>query len=93
MQSNCLTCQLEGGVLGHTRLVLLTSENSGYETPTLAVSQNFLARAEDGADRVLNKIQQMGHGREIPVPAGSTDLANMEWFFRPLRSGGVTSGL
>ncbi len=80
VQEKCVNCHVEGGVSGHTRLILHPSSNPGHGTLNLAVFENFLADVEDGASLILNKIQGVGHGGGIQVPAGSDDFANMESF-------------
>ena len=80
VQAKCVNCHVEGGVSGHTRLILHPSSNSDHGALNLAVFENFLANVEDGANLILNKIQGVGHGGGIQVPAGSDDFANMESF-------------
>ncbi len=80
VQAKCVNCHVEGGVSGHTRLILHPSSNSDHGTLNLAVFENFLADVEGGANLILNKIQGVGHGGGTQVPAGSDDFANMETF-------------
>ena len=80
VQAKCVNCHVEGGVSGHTRLVLQPSSNPEHGTLNLAVFENFLADVEDGGDLILNKIQGVGHGGGVQVAAGSDDFANMERF-------------
>ena len=89
VQARCINCHVEGGVSDHTRLVLTPSSTKGHESLNLAVFENLVATVEHAADLVLNKIQGVGHGGGIQVPAGSADFANMERFLRLL--GGETS--
>ena len=84
VQAKCVNCHVEGGVSGHTRLILHPSSTPDHGTLNLAVFENFLANVEDGANLILNKIQGVGHGGGIQVPAGSDDFANMESFLRLL---------
>ena len=84
VQSRCVNCHVEGGVSGHTRLVLSQSSAADHEKLNVAVFRYFLETVEDGANRILNKIQGVGHGGGIQVPAGSADFANMERFLRLL---------
>ena len=93
VQAKCVNCHVEGGVSGHTRLVLSTAENPDHESLNLAAFQSFLETVEDGADRILNKVQGVGHGGGIQVLAGSADFANTERFLRLLGGGGTTGGL
>ena len=80
VQAKCVNCHVEGGVSGHTRLVLQPSSNPDHSALNLAVFENFLADVEEGGDLILNKIQGVGHGGGVQVAAGSDDFANMERF-------------
>ena len=87
VQAKCINCHVEGGASGHTRLVLHSSSNPDHGALNLAVFENFLADVEDGGDLILNKIQGVGHGGGVQVPAGSVDFANMERFLGLLGHG------
>ena len=94
VQERCANCHVEGGVSGHTRLVLATAEENDHEIRNLVKFRDFVATVDGGSDLILNKIQGVGHGGGIQVPAGSADFANMERFLRMLSGdGGMTSGL
>ena len=86
VQTKCANCHIEGGISGHTRLVFLPSSEPGYESHNLGVFQDFVSSVEDGADTILAKIQGVGHGGGIQVPAGSENFASMESFLRFLGS-------
>ena len=88
VQSKCVNCHVEGGVSGYTRLVFQPSSNPDHAAVNLAAIKNFLATVEDGANRILNKIQGVGHGGGVQVPAGSDDFANMQSFLGLLGYGG-----
>ena len=88
VQAKCVNCHVEGGVSGHTRLIFQPSSNPDHAALNLAVIKNFLATVEGGANRILNKIQGVGHGGGVQVPAGSADFANMESFLGLLGYGG-----
>ena len=88
VQAKCVNCHVEGGVSGHTRLIFQPSSNPDHGVLNLAVFENFLTNVEDGANLILNKIQGVGHGGGIQVPAGSDDFANMESFLGLLGYGG-----
>ena len=88
VQAKCVNCHVEGGVSGHTRLIFQPSSNPDHAALNLAVFKNFLATVEDGANRILNKIQGVGHGGGVQVAAGSADFANMESFLGLLGYGG-----
>ena len=94
VQSRCINCHVQDGISGHTRIVFSPSSEAGHETGNLAVFENFVAAVEGGADTILAKVQGVGHGGGIQVPAGSAEFANMERFVRLLgggSSGGVIS--
>ena len=94
VQAKCVNCHVEGGVSGHTRLVFQPSSNPDHAALNLAVIKNFLASVEGGANRILNKIQGVGHGGGVQVPAGSADFANMQNFLGLLGyDGGSDPGL
>ena len=80
VQAKCVNCHVEGGVSGHTRLILQPSSIPDHTNLNFEVFKNFLADVEDGANLILNKIQGVGHGGGIQVAAGSDDFANMESF-------------
>ena len=90
VQAKCVNCHVEGGVSGHTRLVLYSSSNPDHGALNLAVFENFLADVEDGGDLILNKIQGVGHGGGVQVAAGSDDFTNMERFLGLLGHGDDT---
>ena len=81
VQSKCITCHVNGGASGNTRLVFVTDENPDHETINLQVFEDFLNEEEDGARYILNKIQgALGHGGGIQVAAGTDEYAIIEKF-------------
>ena len=78
VQAKCVNCHVEGGVSGHTRLVFQPSSTPDHGAKNLAAIRKLLSTVEDGAERILNKIQGVGHGGGVQVAAGSADFANME---------------
>ena len=90
VQSKCVNCHVQGGISGHTRVVFSPSSEADHDASNLAVFQNFVSTVEGGAATILAKVQGVGHGGGIQVPAGSAEFANMERFLRLL--GGGTSG-
>ena len=81
VQSKCITCHVEDGASGNTRLVFVTDANPDHEAINLQVLKDFLDEVDDGAGYMLNKIQgALGHGGGIQVAAGTEDYANMERF-------------
>lgn len=81
VQSKCISCHVEGGVSGHTRLVFVVDSDPNHEATNLQVFKDFLDEVDDGASYVLNKIQgALAHGGGIQVIAGTEEYANMERF-------------
>ena len=81
VQSKCITCHVEGGASGNTRLVFVTDANPDHEAINLQVFEDFLDEVQDGASYILNKIQgALGHGGGIQVAAGTDEYADMERF-------------
>ena len=97
VQSRCVNCHVEGGVSGHTRLVLVRSTETDHEALNLETFRALLDAVADegGVTYILNKIQGVSHGGGVQVPAGSADFASMELFLRQLGgdSGTVTAAL
>ena len=89
VQGKCVTCHVEGGQSGHTRLVFVKESDEDHLTHNQQQFEDFLADVEDGADVILNKIRGVGHGGGIQVALGSDDYAHMERFLSLL--GGETS--
>jgi len=80
VQTKCINCHVEGGVAGATRLLFVPSSNPDHEAHNLQVFEDLLAEVEDGADYILNKIQGVGHGGGVQVPAGTPEFEDMERF-------------
>ena len=78
VQAKCINCHVEGGRSERTRLVFQPASTPGHRARNLATIEHFLATVDDGAHRILNKIQGMRHGGGVQVPAGSADFDNME---------------
>ena len=88
VQAKCVNCHVEGGVSGHTRLVFQPSSTPDHGATNLEAIRKLLSTVEDGAERILNKVQGVGHGGGVQVPAGSADFANMERLLALLGYGG-----
>ena len=80
VQSKCVTCHVEGGVSGNTRLVFVADDDADHLAKNLSVFETFLAEVEDGADVILNKVQGVGHGGSVQLAAGTRQYADMERF-------------
>ena len=84
VQSRCIHCHVEGGRSGHTRLVFEPSTNPEHEALNLRTFERFISEVEDGVDRILNKIQGVGHGGGVQVAADTPEFAHMQRFLRLL---------
>ena len=80
VQSKCVTCHVEGGVSGNTRLVFVTDDDPDHVTKNFSVFETFLDEMEDGAELILNKVQGVGHGGGIQLAAGTDEFSAMERF-------------
>ena len=85
VQGKCITCHVEGGVSGHTRLVFVRSTEPDHETHNLQAFKDLIAEVDDdGATYVLNKIQGVAHGGGVQVATGTPEYKNMERFLQLL---------
>ncbi len=89
VQSKCVTCHVEGGASGHTRLVFVTAETDDHEATNLQRFDDFLAEVEGGDELILNKIRGVGHGGGAQIAGGSVEYEQMEDFLGLL--GGTTA--
>ena len=80
VQAKCVNCHVAGGIAGATRLHFVPASSSGHEAHNLAVFEAFVAAVDGAAELILNKVQGVGHGGGVQVPAGSADFANLERF-------------
>ena len=80
VQAKCVNCHVAGGIAGATRLHFVPASSSGHEAHNLAVFEAFVAAVDGAAELILNKVQGVGHGGGVQVPAGSVDFANLERF-------------
>ena len=87
-----MTCHVEGGVSGNTRLVFVTGADVDHLTKNLNAFRSLLEAVNeatgDGADYVLGKIQGVSHGGGVQVAAGTDEFAAMEQFLGVLEGGG-----
>ena len=80
VQSRCVTCHVRGGQSKRTRLIFVPVSNPDHLMLNFAAFKDFLVDFEDGATRILDKIQGNDHGGGVQVAAGTEDLANMNRF-------------
>ena len=80
VQAKCVACHVRGGESQHTRLVFVPAASPDHLMSNFAAFKDFLVDFEDGADRILDKIQGIDHGGGVQVEAESEDFADMERF-------------
>ena len=83
VQTKCVTCHVQGGASGNTRLVFVhATDVPDHEALNLRAFEDFLAAVTDegGGSYVLNKIQGVGHGGGVQVSPGTGAFANMQRF-------------
>ena len=81
VQSKCVNCHVEGGASGHTPLVFVRATDADHLAKNLKAFEDYLAEVDDGAERILNKIQgALAHGGGVQVSAGTEEYAGFERF-------------
>ena len=79
VQGKCVNCHVEGGASGHTPLVFVRATDADHLAKNLSVFENYLEEVEDGADRILNKIQgALAHGGGVQVTAGTEEYRGFQ---------------
>ena len=80
VQSKCVTCHFEGNTTGNMP-VFVRDTDADHLAKNLQEFEDYLEDVEDGANRILNKIQgALGHGGGSPVPADTPEFASFEQF-------------
>ena len=77
VQDQCVTCHVEGGVSGNTRIVFAAGSSAGHRERNRETVADFLNLVEDGAELLLNKVQGVSHGGGVQLPAGSANFEHM----------------
>ena len=90
VQARCVNCHVADGLSGHTRLVFVASTTSGHLEQNLQRFADFVTETEGAANLILAKVQGVGHGGGIQVPAGSKNFQNLERFIRALEQSAAT---
>ena len=79
VQAKCVNCHVEDGVSGNTPLVFVRDTDADHLAKNLSVFENYLAEVEDGANRILNKIQgALAHGGGEQVASGTEEYRSFE---------------
>ena len=87
VHSNCVTCHVEDGEAGNTRLVFVDAADPDHEASNLRVFQDFVADVEDARDYLLGKMRGVNHEGGSLVAAGTVEYADMERFLGLLGDG------
>lgn len=77
VQDQCVTCHVEGGVSGNTRIVFAAGSSATHRERNRETVADFLGLVAGGAERLLNKVQGVSHGGGIQLPAGSAEFEHM----------------
>ena len=84
VQSRCVSCHVNGGVSGNTRLVFVRSSVDNYMTLNYNEMVDFVRNTPNGASLILSKPQGIGHGGGIQLLSGSIELDNLSKFIEAL---------
>ena len=85
VQAQCVSCHVNNGDAGETRLVFVPETNANHESVNLKAFEDFLAEVDGGTDLILDKIQGVEHDGGILIVPGSEDYVNLERFLGLLR--------
>ena len=80
VQSQCVTCHVEGGASGNTRLVFVTDDAADHLTTNFSVFETFVDEVDDAVEYILNKVQGVSHGGGVQLAAGTDGFSAMERF-------------
>ena len=81
VQAKCIKCHVSGGDAGATRLVFVTSANSGHRATNFESMRAFVAGGDDRAMLVLDKVRGLAdHGGREQIADGSPKYADLERF-------------
>ena len=84
VQSKCVNCHYEGNTTGDMP-VFVRDADADHLSKNLKEFEDYLADIEDGANRILNKIQgALDHGGGSQVSAGTPEFAGFEQFLELL---------
>ena len=89
VQGKCVVCHVAGGAARTTRLLFEPETHPEHQALNLQAFEDLVD--DEGADYLLNKVQGVGHGGGVQVPAGTVDYANMERFLALLGEEEVTA--
>ena len=84
VQSKCVNCHVEGNTTGNMP-VFVRDTDADHLSTNLIEFADYLEEVENGASRILDKIQgALGHGGGSQVPADTPAFANFEHFLELL---------
>ena len=78
VQRQCVNCHVAGGLAANARLIFTPAAASpDHQALNLLALTAFLAEVDDGAAVLLNRVQGVGHGGGVQLPAGTEDHVYM----------------
>lgn len=78
VQEKCVGCHAQGGAADQTRLLLVTDAERHHQATNLRLFEEFLSEVVLGAELVLEKISDPGHGGGVQVEPNTTEFAAFE---------------
>ena len=85
VQRQCVQCHVAGGQAAGARLRFTPAAVADdHEALNLQAIRSFLAEVEDGAALLLNRIQGVGHGGGVQLPASAEDHVHLARLLRRL---------
>ena len=80
VQTKCVACHVRGGQSERTRLIFVPASNPEHLMRNFASFKDYLVDFEDGATRILDKIQGNDHDGGVQVAPETEGFANMDRF-------------
>ena len=81
VQERCINCHREGQASGHTRLVFVSTGNAEADEATnLQVFRDYLSEVDNGKQRILDKMQGIGHGGGTQFRSNTQEYEDMSEF-------------
>ena len=80
IQTRCVICHNENGIAGNSKLVYLTSSQSGYQQTNYDILTNFILNEPGGSELILSKPQGIAHGGGVQLPGNSSDFIALQEF-------------
>ena len=78
VQSRCIVCHVEGGLSGHTRLVLMPGTDQIDHN--IGIFQDFVNSINGGGDLLLDKVRGVAHGGDVQLAGDSSSFQDFDDF-------------